>query len=72
MGHEHEYRYRLDYPGMVQFLKAATAKVVVSESPAADAYFADWNRIERDTPRRGACERRGKCSNKVEVLFTNF
>ena len=72
VGHEKEYRYRLDYPGMVALLKAASAKVIVSESPAADAYFADWNRIERDTPRRGACERRGRCSNKVEVLFTNF
>jgi DNA adenine methylase len=71
-GHEAEYRYRIDYPAMVELLRAATARVVVSESPAADNFFSGWNRIERDTPRRGACERRGKCSNKVEVLFTNF
>ena len=72
VGHEKEYRYRIDYPAMVELLKAASARVVVSESPAADSFFSDWNRIERDTPRRGACERRGKCSNKIEVLFTNF
>ena len=72
VGHEKEYRYQLDYAGMVKLLKEATAKVVVSESPSADKFFSDWNRIERDTPRRAGSERRGKCSNKVEVLFTNF
>ena len=72
LGHEKEYRYRIDYPGMTKLLKEANAKVVVSESPAAGKFFSDWNRIERDTPRRGACERRGKCSNKIEVLFTNL
>jgi DNA adenine methylase len=71
VGHEKEYRYRLDYPAMVELLKEATAKVVVSESSAC-TFFADWNRIERDTPRRGACERRGHCSTKIEVLYTNF
>ena len=64
VGHEDEYRYRIDYPGMVELLKAAKAKVVVSESPAADSFFADWNRIERDTPRRGACERRGSATTR--------
>ena len=72
VGHEAEYRYRIDYPAMVELLKTASARVVVSESPAADSFFADWNRVERNTPRRGASERRGTCSNKVEVLFTNF
>jgi len=72
VGHEKEYRYQIDYPGMVELAKASTAKVIVSESPAAASFFTDWNRIERDTPRRGACERRGSCSNKVEVLFANF
>ena len=72
VGHEKEYRYQINYAGMVELVKAATAKVIVSESPAADTFFAGWNRIERDTPRRGACERRGSCSNKVEVLFANF
>ena len=71
-GHEKEYRYKIDYPGMVELVKAATAKVIVSESPAADRFFAGWNRIARDTPRRTACQRRGRCSNKVEILFTNF
>ena len=72
LGHEGEYRYRIDYPAMVELLKEATAKVVVSESPVAGSFFRQWNRIECDTPRRGASERRGMCSNKIEVLFTNF
>ena len=58
VGHEKEYRYRIDYPAMVELLKAASAKVVVSESPAAETFFTDWNRIARDTPRRGAGDRR--------------
>jgi len=70
IGHEKEYRYCIDYPAMVELLNAAKAKVVVSEFPAAN--FPGWNRIKRDTPRRCASERRGKCSNKVEVLYTNF
>lgn len=72
VGHEKEYRYRIDYPAMVDMLKTAKAKVVVSESPAADSFFADWNRIQRDTPRRCGAERRGHCSNKIEVLYTNY
>jgi len=72
LGHEKEYRYQINYPQMVGLLNAASAKVIVSESPGADSYFSAWNRIERDTPRRCAAERRGKCSNKVEVLFMNF
>jgi DNA adenine methylase len=72
VGHEDEYRYRVDYPAMVELLNSASAKVIVSESLAAACFYPHWNRIARDTPRRGACERRGECSNKVEILFTNF
>jgi site-specific DNA-adenine methylase len=72
VGHEDEYRYRVDYPAMVELLNSASAKVIVSESLAAASFYPHWNRITRDTPRRGACERRGECSNKVEILFTNF
>ena len=54
VGHEHEYRYRLDYPGMVELLKAATAKVVVSSrrppTPTSPTGIESSN-----TPRRGAC-----------------
>jgi DNA adenine methylase len=72
VGHEGEYRYRIDYPAMVELLRQANARVMVSESPAAAGYFADWNRIERDIRRSCGRDRRKEISNKTEVLFTNF
>ena len=73
LGHEGEYRCRIDYPGMVKLLNEASAKVVVSECPTADAMFKGWNRIERITARRAGIGRhhyRGR--TKTEILYTNF
>ena len=53
VGHEDEYRYRVDYPAMVELLNSASAKVIVSESPAADVFYPHWNRIERTHPAGG-------------------
>jgi len=72
-GHEDEYRYRIDYPAMVELLSAAKAKVVVSEYPTAAEFYRGWNRIDRVTASRAGTGRhnyRGK--KKTEVLFTNF
>jgi len=72
-GHEDEYRYRIDYPAMVELLNAAKAKVVVSEYPTAAEFYRGWNRIDRVTASRAGTGRhnhRGK--KKTEVLFTNF
>ena len=72
-GHEDEYRYRIDYPAMVELLNSARAKVVVSEYPDAAEFYAHWNRIDRTTASRAGTGRpnyRGK--KKTEVLFTNF
>jgi DNA adenine methylase len=72
-GHEDEYRYKIDYPAMVELLDAAKAKVVVSEYPTAAEFYRGWNRIDRVTASRAATGRhncRGK--KKTEVLFTNF
>ena len=72
-GHEDEYRYRVDYPAMVELLNAASAKVVVSEYPDAAEFYPHWNRIDRVTASRvgtGRHKHRGK--KKTEVLFTNF
>jgi len=72
-GHEDEYRYRIDYPAMVELLIAAKARVVVSEYPTAAAFYRGWNRIDRVTASRAGTGRhnyRGK--KKTEVLFTNF
>jgi len=72
-GHEDEYRYRIDYPAMIELLNDAKAKVVVSEYPDAVDFYRGWNRIDRVTASRAAAGRhksRGK--TKTEVLFTNF
>ena len=72
-GHEDEYRYRIDYPAMVELLNSASAKVVVSEYPDAIEFYPHWNRIDRVTASRAGIGRhnyRGK--KKTEVLFTNF
>lgn len=72
-GHEDEYRYRIDYPAMIELLNSATAKVAVSEYPEAAGFFSRWNRIDRVTAKRagtGQHHYRGK--KKTEVLFTNF
>ena len=73
LGHENEYRYRIDYPAMVELLNSAKAKVVVSEYPDAAEFYRGWNRIDRVTASRAGTGRhnyRGK--KKTEVLFTNF
>jgi DNA adenine methylase len=73
LGHENEYRYRIDYPAMIELLNAAKAKVVVSEYPTAAEFYRGWNRIDRVTASRAGTGRhnyRGK--TKTEVLFTNF
>jgi DNA adenine methylase len=73
VGHETEYRYRIDYPAMVELLNSASAKVVVSEYPQAAEFYRHWNRIDRVTASRAGTGRhnyRGK--KKTEVLFTNF
>ena len=73
VGHEDEYRYRIDYPAMVELLNSASAKVVVSEYPDAAEFYRHWNRIDRVTASRAGTGRhnyRGK--KKTEVLFTNF
>ncbi len=73
LNHENEYRYRIDYPAMVELLNAAKAKVVVSEYPAAAEFYRGWNRLDRVTASRAGTGRhnyRGK--KKTEVLFTNF
>jgi len=72
-GHEDEFRYRIDYPVMVELLNSAKAKVVVSEYPDAAEFYRHWNRIDRVTASRAGTGRhnyRGK--KKTEVLFTNF
>jgi len=72
-GHENEYRYRIDYPAMVDLLNAAKARVVVSEFPTAAEFYRDWNRIDRVTASRGGTGRPDHQSRrKTEVLFTNF
>ena len=73
LGHEGEYRCQVDYLGMVKLLNEASAKVVVSEYPTADAMFKGWNRVERITASRAGIGRyhyHGK--KKTEVLYTNF
>ena len=72
VGHEDEYRYRVDYPAMVELLNSASAKVVVSESPAAASFYPHWNRIDAGHAPPRSLRARAKCSNKVEILFTNF
>jgi len=72
-GHEDEYRYRVDYPAMVELLNSANAKVLVSEYPDAARFYPRWNRIDRVTASRAGTGRhnyRGK--KKTEVLFTHF
>ena len=72
-GHEDEYRYRIDYPAMVELLSAAKAKVVVSEYPTAARFYRGWNRIDRVTASRAATGRhKSSGKKKTEVLFTNF
>ena len=72
-GHEDEYRYRIDYPAMVELLNAAKAKVVVSEYPTAAEFYRGWNRIDRVTASRaGTGRHKSRGKKKTEVLFTNF
>ena len=72
-GHEDEYRYRIDYPAMVELLNSASARVVISEYPAAARFYPHWNRIDRVTASRAGVGRHNYSGRKkIEVLFTNF
>jgi DNA adenine methylase len=73
IGHESEYQFSVDYRRLVDVLRAATAKVIVSEYAAADEFFTGWHRIEKTTARRaqiGAHKTSGQ--KKTEVLYMNF
>lgn len=70
--HEKEYRYRIDYPAMVELLKQAKAKVVVSEYPEAAKFYPEWNQIEKTTAKRGGCDHAANGRKKTEILYTNF
>jgi DNA adenine methylase len=73
LGHENEYCYQIDYSGMAELLRQATAKVVISEYPSAKHFFPDWNCITKTTASRaGTGRHKYSGKRKIEVLFTNF
>jgi site-specific DNA-adenine methylase len=72
-GHESEYRYQVKYPDMVGLLKAASARVVVSEYATADIFFEGWHRVEKTTAGRARTGAHNtKARQKTEVLYLNF
>lgn len=72
-GHEKEYRFTVQYADMVDLLKQAKAKVIVSEYLDASHFYAGWEQVEKTTAgraRTGAHNTQAKV--KTEVLFSNF
>jgi DNA adenine methylase len=73
VGHEHEYRHRVDYAEMAKLLSEAKAKVVVSEYPAAAEYYPGWRQVVRQTVGRARTGRYATTAkDKTEVLYLNF
>ncbi len=52
LGHEDQYRFKVDYARMAGVLNTAKAKIVVSEYAAAERFFGDWNRVNAQLQRR--------------------
>ena len=69
VGHEKEYRFRVDYQKMVDLLHQAKCKVIVSEYPEAESYFKGWTKIEKETPGRCSTGHTGKAKVKREILY---
>jgi len=72
-GHEGEYRFSVDYGRLVEALREAKARVVVSEYPEAAVHYPGWRSERKDTvgrARTGAHDTTAK--PKAEVLFFNF
>lgn len=72
-GHEREYRFKVDYLKLVDVLKQAKAKVVVSEYLSADEFWKDWNAKQKVTAGRARTGKHNtKAKEKTEILYCNF
>lgn len=72
-GHEKEYRFGVDYQNMVDVLKSAKSKVVVSEYATADSFWNEWRRSEKVTAGRARTGAHNVIAKeKKEVLYMNF
>jgi DNA adenine methylase len=72
-GHAHQYRFAVDYRGLVETLKEARAKVVVSEYPEAAVFYQGWRQERKDTAGRARTGAHNTTAKpKAEMLFMNF
>jgi len=73
LGHEKEYRFGVDYQKLVDTLRDAKCKVIVSEYLTAEFYYDGWCRVEKTTAGRARIGAHNtKAKEKTEVLFMNF
>lgn len=72
IGHEHEYRHNVNYAEMVDVLRVARAKVVVSEYPEAASSYPGWRTAVKETAGRGRTGAHNTTAKKkAEVLYFN-
>lgn len=73
IGHEKEYRYSVDYGRLVDVLKSAKAKVIISEYEAAIEHFPTWNVVRKETAGRARTgAHKVAAGRKTECLIANF
>lgn len=73
VGHEKEYRFHVDYANMVDLLRGARAKVIVSEYLEAEHHYVGWRKVEKTTAGRARTGAHNtKARSKTEVLFMNY
>lgn len=73
VGHENEYRYKIDYNETMNVLNSAKCKIIVSEYSEAIKLFKNWNYVSRDTAGRARTGKHNTTAKvKKEMLFANF
>jgi DNA adenine methylase len=73
LGHEKEYRFQVDYKRLVDVLRTAKAKVLVSEYAEALSLYDGWSQIRRDMAGRARTgAHKTKARTKTECLIANF
>lgn len=73
LGHEDEYRFRVDYERLVDVLLKCKAKVLISEYESAVERFPGWSVVRRTMPGRARTGAHAtKAREKTEILIANF
>jgi DNA adenine methylase len=73
LGHEQEYRFKIDYGSLVKECEDAVAKIIVSEFPeGSDRWPSTWSRVEIRTIGRSGAGAHRKTKKNREILIANY